>query len=139
MSSAVSSAALHRASHLRRRGRDRLLADTGILVGVTKRLWLAGLIWAAVSVVAFLALGNAIVATGLAVFGFVLLLVLAMAGDWEQHPDFEERELARARRRAVKRQRTAGARARDRERWEAHQARKAEKARTRTPGDDGRV
>ncbi|WP_204690996.1 hypothetical protein [Geodermatophilus bullaregiensis] len=87
-------------------------------------------------------MGNVIVATAFIVFGFVLLVVLAMAGDWEQHPDFEQRELARARRRAVKRQRTAGARARDRERWEAHQARQAEKAAraagTRTPGDDGR-
>ena len=107
---------------------------------MTKRLWLAGLIWAAVSAFAFVAVGNVIVATGLAVFGLVLLVVLAMAGDWDEHPDFEQRELVRARRRAVKRQRTAGARARDRERWEAHQARKAEKAaRTRTPGDDGRA
>ncbi|MEX5721174.1 hypothetical protein [Geodermatophilus maliterrae] len=103
------------------------------------RLVLAVLIWATVSVFAFVAVGNVIVAGGMVVFGFVLLLVLAMAGDWERHPDYEARELARARRRAVKRQRTAGARARDRERWEAHQAKQAEKAaRTRTPGDDGR-
>ncbi len=106
---------------------------------MTKRLVLAGLIWMAVSVAAFLTVGNVIVATGLAVFGFVLLVVVAMASDWDRHPDFEQRELDRARRRALKRERTAGARARDRERWEAHQARKAAKAARTTPGDDGRA
>ena len=89
---------------------------------------LAGVMWAAVTVVAFPAIGNVIVASGLAVFGLVLLVVLAMASDWDRHPDFEERELARARRRRAKWERTADARARDRERWEAHQARRAERA-----------
>ncbi|SFP90386.1 hypothetical protein SAMN05660464_0080 [Geodermatophilus dictyosporus] len=106
-------------------------------MGVSKRLALAGLIWAAVSVVAFVAVSDVIVAAGLVIFGFVLLVVLAMASDWEQHPDFEEREMHRAQRRAARWHRGAGARARDRERWEAHQARKA--ARTRTPGDDDRA
>jgi hypothetical protein len=96
-------------------------------------LVLAGVIWAAVSVLALVAVGNVIVALGLIVFGFVLLVVLAMASDWEGHPDFEERELARARRRREKWERNAGARARDRERWEAHQARKAGRA-TRDTG-----
>jgi hypothetical protein len=50
------------------------------------------------------------------------------ARDWDQHPGFEEREQERARKRALKRERTAGARDRDRERWEAHQAKKARKA-----------
>ncbi|WP_091366225.1 hypothetical protein [Geodermatophilus telluris] len=104
---------------------------------MSKRLVLAGLIWAAVSALAFLGLGNVIMAAGLSVFGLVLLVVLAMAGDWEQHPDFEEREMYRAQRRAVRWQRGAGARARDRERWEAHQARRA--ARSRTPGGDDRA
>jgi hypothetical protein len=92
---------------------------------VNGRVALAGLIWAAVSVLAFSAIGNVIVAGGLAVFGLVLLVVLAMAGDWDRHPDFEERERVRAQRRREKWERNAGARARDRERWEAHQARKA--------------
>ncbi len=102
---------------------------------MTKRLVLAGLIWAAVSALAFLGLGIVIVAAGLSVFGFVLLVVLAMASDWEQHPDFEEREMYRAQRRAARWQRGARARARDRERWEAHQARKT----ARTPGDGDRA
>jgi hypothetical protein len=88
-------------------------------------LVLAGLIWAAVTGVALVAGGNLLLVSGMAVFGFVLLVVLAMASDWEQHPDFEERELARARRRREKWEANAGARARDRERWQAHQARKA--------------
>lgn len=50
--------------------------------------------------------------------------IVAAATDWEKHPTFEQRELERARRRAVKREKTAGARAKDRARWEAHQARK---------------
>ncbi|MGY1737069.1 MULTISPECIES: hypothetical protein [unclassified Geodermatophilus] len=89
------------------------------------RLVLAGLIWAAVSVVAFLAIPDVIVASGLVIFGAVLLLVLFMARDWDTHSSFEEREMLRARRRKDRWERTAGSRARDRERWEAHQARKA--------------
>ncbi|MGY1701369.1 hypothetical protein [Geodermatophilus sp. SYSU D00766] len=89
------------------------------------RLVLAGVIWAAASVLAFVAGGNALLALGLAVFGLVLLVVLAMARDWDDHPDFEEREMARARRRREKWERNAGARAKDRARWEAHQARRA--------------
>lgn len=104
---------------------DTAGAPAGILGGVNGRLAVAGLIWAAVSVFAVWAIGNVVVAGGLAVFGLVLLVVLAMAGDWDRHPDFEERERVRARRRKEKWERNAGARARDRERWDAHQARKA--------------
>ncbi|WP_073420519.1 hypothetical protein [Geodermatophilus nigrescens] len=99
------------------------------------RLALAGVVWAAVSVAAFVAIGNVIVAAGLVVFGLVLLVVLAMASDWDSHPDFEERELYRSRRRKDKWDRNADVRARDRQRWEAHQARQAEKA-ARRPRQD---
>jgi hypothetical protein len=51
-----------------------------------------------------------------------------MARDWDQHPTFEDREAARARRRKEKWERNADARARDRARWEAHQAKQAKKA-----------
>jgi hypothetical protein len=47
-----------------------------------------------------------------------------MARDWDDHATFEEREQVRARRRKEKFERTAGARARDREIWEAHRAKK---------------
>jgi hypothetical protein len=58
----------------------------------------------------------------------VILLVTAtvsalVARDWDQHSTYEERELARSRKRAQKWDRNAEARARDRARWEAHQAR----------------
>src|SRR4029453_8744840 len=62
----------------------------------------------------------------------VILLVTAsvialVARDWDRHSTYEERELARARKRAEKWERGKDARARDRARWEAHQARQAEK------------
>ena len=67
----------------------------------------------------------------LAAFVAILLttgvVIAVMAHDWDRHSTFEEREAARARRRKEKWDRGADARARDRARWEAHQARKAER------------
>jgi hypothetical protein len=95
---------------------------------VAKR-WLVGVgIWVVVAGLAFLLL-NAILAAFVAILGLTVVGVLALAADWDQHPTFEQRELDRARKRAVKkaalRERTKDTRARDRERWQAHQARKA--------------
>jgi hypothetical protein len=63
----------------------------------------------------------------LAAFVVILLVTAAVsalvARDWDQHSTYEERELARSRKRAQKWDRNADARARDRARWEAHQAR----------------
>lgn len=56
------------------------------------------------------------------------LAMAVAASDWDRHETFEERELARARRRAEKWDRNADVRARDRAQWEAHQARKAARA-----------
>ena len=65
----------------------------------------------------------------LAAFVAIVIVVgLAMAvaaADWDSHETFEEREVVRARKRAEKWERNAPARARDRAKWEAHQARKA--------------
>jgi hypothetical protein len=98
---------------------------------VSKRWLVGGGIWIVVSALAFLLL-NGILAAFVAILGFTVVAVLALAADWNQHPTFEERELARARRRSVKqgarKERTKDARARDRARWEAHQARKAARA-----------
>ena len=60
----------------------------------------------------------------------VIMLVTALgaavaARDWDQHSTYEEREHARAVRRKEKWERSKDARERDRERWQAHQARKA--------------
>lgn len=87
-----------------------------------------GVFWGAaivlVSVLAFLLLDPI-----LAAFLVILLgtggLIAFVARDWDQHPTFEERELARSGKRAEKWERNSGARARDRARWEAHQARQA--------------
>jgi hypothetical protein len=85
------------------------------------------LLTAAVAVVAAVAsflLLDAVLAAAVTVVGLTVVVLMAVATDWDQHPTFEERELARARRRAAKHEKNAGARAKDRARWEAHQARK---------------
>lgn len=93
-------------------GRMSPLLAVGIVVGLAVA---AGTFW--------------VLDTLLAAFVAIVIVVgLAMAvaaHDWEGHASFEERELARARKRAEKWERDAPARARDRARWEAHQARKA--------------
>ena len=75
---------------------------------------------------AFLAY-DAFVALGALIAGTTLLAVGNLAADWEKHPSFEERELARARKRKERWEATADVRARDRARFEAYQARKAAK------------
>jgi phosphate/sulfate permease len=98
---------------------------------VAKRWLVGGAVWAVVAVLAFVLL-NPILAAFVAIILLTAMAVLVLAADWDQHPSFEQRELVRARKRAAKkavvRERTKDARARDRERWEAHQARKAERA-----------
>ena len=88
-------------------------------------LWGAAV--AAVSVLAFVLLDPV-----LAAFVTILLVTAAvvalLARDWDRHSTYEERELARAQRRAEKWERGTDARARDRAKWEAHQARQAGKA-----------
>ena len=78
---------------------------------------------AVASAVAFLLL-DPVFAALVVIVGLTLVAVVALAGDWERHSTYEERELARAQRRAARRERTRAARGRDRTRWEAHQARK---------------
>ena len=90
-------------------------------------LALGAAVWAAGSVVAFLEL-DPIVAAFLVILGGTAVLIAAFARDWDRHSTFEERELARARKRAATWERNKDARARDRARWEAHQARQARKS-----------
>ena len=80
--------------------------------------------WAVGSALAFFLL-HPVLAAFLSIMGLTAVAVAALAAGWERHPSFEERELARARKRAAKRERTKDARARDRARWEAHQQRQA--------------
>jgi hypothetical protein len=94
---------------------------------VPKRLVLPALAAALVlSAVAFLTL-SPVLASAVLIGSLTLVAVLGLGADWEQHPSFEERELARSRRRREKWERTADARAKDRARWEAHQAKQAAK------------
>jgi hypothetical protein len=88
------------------------------------------MVWSALavagSVAAFLLLDPI-----LAVFVAIMLLTAAalafLARDWDRHATFEQRELARARRRAEKWERGTAARERDRAKWEAHRARQEAK------------
>ncbi|MGY1809033.1 hypothetical protein ACI8AF_16815 [Blastococcus sp. SYSU D00669] len=91
---------------------------------MAKRWLLGGAVWAVLTGLAFWLL-NPVLAAFVGIFAATLVVVVAVAGDWERHPTFEQRELDRARRRAAKRERTKDARARDRALWEAHQARKS--------------
>jgi hypothetical protein len=88
---------------------------------------LAAAVWAAGSVLAFRNL-DPIIAAFLVILGATAVVIAVAAADWDRHSTFEERELARARKRAAKWERGKDARARDRARWEAHQARQARKS-----------
>ena len=90
---------------------------------MAKRWLMWTLVWAVVSALAFWAF-YWVVALGISIMGAMLVVVAIAASDWENHSTFEEREQARARRRKEKYERSAGKRAKDRARWEAHQARK---------------
>ena len=90
-----------------------------------------GAVVALVSVLAFLLL-DPIVAAFLVTMLVTGAVIAFVARDWDQHPTFEERELARVRKRSAKWDRNQPARDRDRAKWEAHQARQA---RGGTPGD----
>src|SRR4051812_36398118 len=84
----------------------------------------AAAVWVVGTVLAF-ALLDWILALFAAILGLTLVGVAFFASDWVRASTFEEREAERARRRQAKWEAKADVRARDRERWEAHQARKA--------------
>jgi hypothetical protein len=94
---------------------------------VSKRLVVWGGVWLAGTAAAFLLL-DPILAAFVGILGLCLWGVAVLSSDWERHPSFEQRELARSRRRAEQREKTKEARDRDRARWEAHQKRKARRS-----------
>jgi hypothetical protein len=100
--------------------------------GSTTRLVVAGVAWAVLSVLAFLSL-DVVVAAFVVILGLTGVVIAVLAHDWDTHSSFEERELARARRRKAKWDAGQAARDADRARWEAHQARTR-----RTGGDPDR-
>jgi hypothetical protein len=91
------------------------------------RMVLWGALVAVVSVLAFVLL-DPIVAAFVVIMLVTGAVIAVLARDWDRHSTFEERELARSRKRAEKWERNKDVRARDRVRWEAHQARQAGKA-----------
>ena len=62
------------------------------------------------------------------ILGLTMVVMGALARDWDRHPSYEEREDARARRRKERWERGSAARDRDRARWEAYQARQEKKS-----------
>jgi hypothetical protein len=95
--------------------------------GRTGLLMIGGGVLTAAAVLAFL-VRQPILGALLAIVGLTLITLGAMARDWDRHPTYEDRELARAQRRKEKWERGGTARARDRARWEAHQARQGKAA-----------
>lgn len=81
----------------------------------------------ALSVLAFLTI-SPVLAAAVLIGTLTLVAVAALSADWEKHPSYEEREQARTLRRKEKWERSAGARAKDRARYEAYQEGRARKA-----------
>jgi hypothetical protein len=89
---------------------------------MSKRTVVAGALWVVLTVLAFLV--DPVLGASVLIFGAIGVVVVQLAGTWDEHPDFQARELARARRRKAKWDRNAGAREKDAARYAAHQARK---------------
>ena len=94
---------------------------------MSKRTVVAGALWVVLTVLAFLV--DPILGACVLVFGGIGVAVVALGSTYDQHPDFEARELARAEKRAAKRQRhkveNKDAIEADRARYAAHQAKLA--------------
>jgi hypothetical protein len=93
---------------------------------MTARWAIGGAVAVGGSVAAFLVL-DPVIAAFVAIVLATVVVIAALASDWDQHSTFEERELERARRRKQKWERGAAARERDRVKWEAHRARQEAK------------
>jgi hypothetical protein len=96
-----------------------------ILLVVTR--WVVWTAAAALASVAAFVYLDPIVAAFLTIMLVTALVVPFLARDWDRHSTFEERELARARRRAEKWERGAAARERARVKREEHRARQEAK------------
>ena len=89
---------------------------------MSKRTVVAGALWVVLTVLAFLV--DPVLGACVLIFGAIGVVVVQLASSWDEHPDFEAREHARARKRKVKWDKNAGAREKDAARYAAHQARK---------------
>jgi len=105
---------------------------------MSKRTVVAGAGWVVLTVLAFLV--DPILGAAVLIFGAIGVVVVQLASTWDQHPDFEARELVRAQRRKAKWEQNAGRREKDAARYAAHQARQAQRARSAPePGADERA
>jgi hypothetical protein len=93
---------------------------------MSKRTVVAGALWVVLTVLAFLV--DPVLGACVLIFGAIGVVVVQLASSWDEHPDFEARELARARKRKAKWDKNAGAREKDAARYAAHQARKGRSA-----------
>lgn len=91
---------------------------------MSKRWWAWAGVYVVVAALAFLVL-YWVIALFVAIVGATLLVVGALASNWDEHSTFEQRELVRAAKRKEKWERNAPAREKDRARWDAYQAKKA--------------
>jgi len=101
-------------------------AGTGtgrILVPMSKWTAVAGALWVGLTVLAFLV--DPILGACVLIFGGIGVVVVQLGATWNEHPDFEARELDRARRRKVKWDKGAKAREKDAARYAAAQAKKS--------------
>jgi hypothetical protein len=89
---------------------------------MSKRTVVAGAGWVVLSLLAFLV--DPILGACVLIFGAIGVVVVQLSSTWDQHPDFEARELERARRRKIKWEKNTGRREKDAARYAAAQARK---------------
>ena len=94
---------------------------------MSKRTAVAGIVWVVLTVLAFLV--DPVLGAVVLIFGAATVVVVQLSSTWAEHPDFEARELERARRRKVKWEQNTGAREKDAAKYAAHLARQAAKAR----------
>jgi|SRR3954454_23610133 hypothetical protein len=87
---------------------------------MTKRTVIAGAVSVVLSVLAFLI--DPILGASVLIFAGIGVVVVQLASTWNEHPDFEARELVRAQRRKTKWEKNKGAREKDAARFAAHQA-----------------
>ena len=96
---------------------------------MSKWVVVSGVAWVVVSVLAFLV--DPVLGAFVGIFGAIGVLVVSLAGSYDQHPDYAARELARSQRRAARRERdkvkNKDAIEADRVRYAAHQAKLAAK------------
>ena len=92
---------------------------------MSKRTVVAAAVAVVLTVLAFLV--DPVLGACVLIFSAITVAVVQLSSTRDEHPDFEARELERARRRKAKWEKNAGRRAKDAARYAAHQARQERK------------